>query len=96
MLSGSNAARRYDNVTKTWNGDRNIADRVSFVCLNTQGQYPEVPGMTYTNCTNQLRAQIQMQSCWDGVNLYKLDNSHVAYLSQSQFPSPKNNGIQLT
>jgi len=29
-----------------------------------------------------MRAQIQFPSCWDGVNLYKEDGSHVAYLSQ--------------
>ncbi|KAI7652069.1 WSC-domain-containing protein [Hortaea werneckii] len=28
-----------------------------------------------------MRAQIAFQSCWDGENLYKTDNSHVAYLS---------------
>ena len=38
--------------------------------------------MKNTNCSNGLRAQIQFQSCWDGINLYKSDNSHVAYMSQ--------------
>jgi hypothetical protein len=84
MLSSNNAARSYDNGTKTWNGGRNLADRVSFDCLDSEKQYPEVPGMIYTNCSNSLRAKIQMPSCWNGVNVYKLDNSHVACLSQSK------------
>lgn len=37
--------------------------------------------MNETNCINGLRAQVHFQSCWDGVNLYKEDNSHVAYMS---------------
>lgn len=95
MLSGDTAARNYDNATKTWNGGRPIADRVSFLCLDTQGQRPEVPGMTYTDCSNQLRAQIHMPSCWDGVNAYKPDNSHVAYLSQSKLAAPKSSCNKL-
>lgn len=37
--------------------------------------------MFNTNCLNGMRAQIHFQTCWDGKNLYKPDNSHVAYLS---------------
>lgn len=83
MLSGNTAARSYDNATKTWNGGRPIADRVSFVCLASQ-QYPEEYGMKYSTECDLIRAQLQMPSCWDGVNAYKSDNSHVAYLSQSK------------
>ncbi|QDS71885.1 hypothetical protein FKW77_010173 [Venturia effusa] len=81
MLSGNTTARSYDNTTKTWNGGRPIADRVSFVCLDNNKRYPEEYGMKYTDC-GQIRAQIHMPSCWDGINAYKADNSHVAYLSQ--------------
>jgi hypothetical protein len=81
MVSGSNTARSYDSATKTWNGGRPVADRVSFVCLDNANQYPEVPSMVNTHCSNGMRAQIHFQSCWDGVNLYKTDNSHVAYMS---------------
>merc|ERR1712157_208941 len=80
-LSGNTAARSYDNATKTWNGGRPIADRVTFVCLASQ-QYPEEYGMKYSTECDLIRAQLQMPSCWDGVNAYKSDNSHVAYLSQ--------------
>jgi len=42
---------------------------------------PETPGLNVTSCDQGLRAQVHFQSCWDGVNLYKPDQSHVAYLS---------------
>ena len=60
---------------------RPVSDRTSFACLDTTPT-PETPNMAKTSCSNGLRAQIQFQSCWDGVNLYKADNSHVAYMSQ--------------
>ena len=37
--------------------------------------------MFRTDCDGGLRAQIQFPSCWDGVNVYKSDQSHVAYMS---------------
>lgn len=88
MLSGASGARAYDNATMTWGNatypPRPLSDRVSFNCLNFtgSGNLPETPGMSQLNCVNGLRAQLQFQSCWDGVNLYKSDNSHVAYMSQ--------------
>ena len=60
---------------------RPVSDRVSFNCLDVS-PLPETPNMVRTNCSNGLRAQIQFQSCWDGINLYKSDQSHVAYMSQ--------------
>lgn len=81
MLSGSTNARSYDSSTMTYNNGRPISDRVSFACLDTTPS-KETPSMSSTSCKNGLRAQIQFQSCWDGVNLYKADNSHVAYMSQ--------------
>ena len=59
---------------------RPVSDRVSFNCLD-HGE-PETPGISSTSCADGLRAQLHLQSCWDGVNLYKSDNSHVAYMSQ--------------
>lgn len=85
MLSGDSGARVYDNNTLTYSdnshGGRPISDRVSWACLSTQPS-AETPGITQTNCVNGLRAQIHFQSCWNGKDLYKSDNSHVAYLSQ--------------
>jgi hypothetical protein len=54
---------------------------VSFACLSSSGPLNEQPYMFRTDCDDGLRAQIQFQSCWDGINLYKQDQSHVAYLS---------------
>ncbi|KAK1083450.1 hypothetical protein LTR33_003257 [Friedmanniomyces endolithicus] len=71
ILSGDNSARSYDNETLTWGNaaypGRPIADR---------------PYMfNVTSCVDGMRAQIAFQACWNGVDLYKSDNSHVAYLS---------------
>ncbi|KAH9811722.1 hypothetical protein Tdes44962_MAKER05870 [Teratosphaeria destructans] len=87
MLSGSQATRAYDNTTMTWGNatypGRPIADRVSFACLTEGAEPPNQPYMyNATQCINGMRAQITFQSCWNGVDLYKTDNSHVAYLSQ--------------
>lgn len=61
---------------------RPVADRVSFACLTAGPGGPETPYMqTPTLCVNGMRAQIAFQSCWNGVDLYKQDNSHVAYLN---------------
>lgn len=84
MLSGDSLARSYDNKSLTFGnaqyGSRLVADRVSFACL-AEKPLKEQPYMFETNCTNGMRAQLHFQSCWDGKNLYKPDNSHVAYLS---------------
>ena len=37
--------------------------------------------MFQTGCTNVMRAQVNFQSCWDGVNLYLDGNARVDYLS---------------
>jgi len=86
MLSGNMFARSYDNTTMTWGNKtyppRPVADRVSFVCLNDGNTVPDANHMAVTDCPYGLRAQIQMQSCWDGVNNYLPYSAHVDYLSQ--------------
>ena len=81
MVSGDAAVRSYDRTTLTYNNVRPVADRVSWACLSTKPS-AETPGINITNtdCYAGLRAQLHFQSCWDGVNLYKSDNSHVAYM----------------
>lgn len=85
VLSGDSAARSYDANTLTYGNNQYrgqpIANRVSFACLDSSGPMPETPGFGRMKCSSGLRAQIQFPSCWDGVNLYKSDQSHVAYLS---------------
>jgi hypothetical protein len=83
ILSGDKSARSYDNSTMTYgNKDypgRPVADRVSFNCIDDI--IVEKPYMHSTKCKNGMRAQIHFQSCWNGRDLYKQDNSHVAYQS---------------
>ncbi|KAF2157675.1 WSC-domain-containing protein [Myriangium duriaei CBS 260.36] len=85
IVSGNKANRRYNATGNTWGNatypSRPLQDAISFACL-AAGPGPETPNMVnVSTCINGLRAQIHFQSCWDGVNLYKTDNSHVAYLS---------------
>lgn len=80
MLSGDALARSYNKSAMTYKNTRPIADRVSFACLDTAPK-AETPGMSDTTCKNGLRAQVHFQSCWNGKDLYKPDNSHVAYMS---------------
>ena len=80
MVSGDKNARSYKKQPLIPLSDRPIADRVSFACLDGTPN-PEQPGMVNTNCKDGLRAQIHFQSCWNGKDLYKSDNSHVEYMS---------------
>lgn len=87
MLSGSPGLRAYDNITMTYGNStyppRPISDRVSFACIDYTTSHPETSGFPIKMyCPQGLRAQIQFPTCWDGVNLYKSDQSHVAHLSQ--------------
>lgn len=85
MLSGDASARAFDPLTMTYGnrtyGPTPVSNRASFACLDSSGPMPETPGLNVTKCSSGLRAQIHFQSCWDGVNLYKSDQSHVDYLS---------------
>lgn len=60
---------------------RPVSDAVSFKCIGGTNE-TETSGFQYLDCPYGLRAQLQFQTCWDGVNLYKLDNSHVSHMSQ--------------
>jgi hypothetical protein len=82
MISGDSQARLYNNAIKTYLEIRPVADRVTFACLDISGPMPEQHYLARSNCSHGLRAQISFQSCWDGVSLFKDDQSHVAYMSQ--------------
>ncbi|KAL8926746.1 MAG: hypothetical protein Q9208_002820 [Pyrenodesmia sp. 3 TL-2023] len=81
MVSGKASARSYDQNTLIPGTKRPVADRVSFACLDYSSSSKEQPGMVSTDCKNGLRAQVHFQSCWNGKDLYKTDNSHVEYMS---------------
>ena len=82
MVTGDSTLRSYDAKSLTYLGGRPIADRVSFKCLDSSGEIEETHSMTRTDCDTGMRAQMQFQTCWDGINTYKSDQSHVAYLSE--------------
>ncbi|KIW78442.1 hypothetical protein Z517_08278 [Fonsecaea pedrosoi CBS 271.37] len=81
MITGDTRQRSYDNTTLTYMDTRPVADRVSFRCINEANDIPEEHYMFRSDCVNGMRAQINFQSCWDGVNLYLENSAHVAYLS---------------
>ncbi|EXJ89515.1 hypothetical protein A1O3_02582 [Capronia epimyces CBS 606.96] len=81
MISGDTRQRSYDTSTLTYLETRPVADRVSFRCINEANDIPETHYISQTDCVNGLRAQINFQSCWDGVNTYLDNSAHVAYLS---------------
>ncbi|KAL8689292.1 MAG: hypothetical protein Q9218_005004 [Villophora microphyllina] len=80
MVSGSKNARSYNQNALIPGSQRPVADRVSFACLDGTSS-KEQPGMVRTDCKHGLRAQIHFQSCWNGIDLYKEDNSHVEYMT---------------
>lgn len=87
MLSGDAAARSFnDTPVSSVEGAEPYGNRVSFNCL-TDSPNPQSPQMNMTDCDNGLRAQIQFQSCWDGVNKYLPDNSHVGKLNLRLYSS---------
>ncbi|KIX92606.1 uncharacterized protein Z520_11635 [Fonsecaea multimorphosa CBS 102226] len=81
MITGDTRQRSYDNTTLTYLNTRPVADRVSFHCIDEANDIPEQHYMFRTDCVNGMRAQVNFQSCWDGVNLYLDNNAHVDYLS---------------
>ncbi|KIW24456.1 uncharacterized protein PV07_10168 [Cladophialophora immunda] len=81
MITGDTRQRSYDNSTLTYLNTRPVADRVSFHCIDEANDIPEQHYMFRTDCVNGMRAQVNFQSCWDGVNLYLDNNAHVDYLS---------------
>ncbi|KIW95941.1 uncharacterized protein Z519_03007 [Cladophialophora bantiana CBS 173.52] len=81
MITGDSRLRSYDNTTLTYLNTRPVADRVSFHCIDEANDIPEQHYMFRTDCVNGMRAQVNFQSCWDGVNLYLDNNAHVDYLS---------------
>lgn len=80
MVSGDKLARSYKKDKILRGSDRPVSDRVNFACLGDTWS-KESNYMAKTDCKNGLRAQIHFQSCWNGVDLYEPDNSHVEYLS---------------
>lgn len=87
MLSGINTARTQDLAARTYGNSsypsRLVSEAVSMACINyTPGMGSETRNLTNMDCPQGFRAQVHMQTCWDGKNLYLPDQLHVAHLSQ--------------
>ena len=95
MLSGDPLARSYKTFPMTHENVRPVADRISFACLDAAPML-ETPNLSNMQCKNGLRAQLHFQSCWNGKDLYKEDNSHVAYMSaMDKGVCPPTHSVQL-
>ncbi|GAB7345585.1 hypothetical protein MBLNU457_3887t1 [Dothideomycetes sp. NU457] len=71
---------------------------VSFVCLNYSSTSPYFNELPDQVCPDGLRAQIFFPSCWDGVNLYLPDQSHMAYPTEYSYndgPCPASHPVHL-
>lgn len=69
------------------NPPRLVAEAINFACLGANKALPEQNGLINSywkpfECVNGLRAQIHFPTCWNGLDLYKTDGSHVTHLSQ--------------
>jgi Domain of unknown function (DUF1996) len=80
MVAGSAAARSYDPTTFVEGGTTPISDRVSWLCI-TSPPTAQTPGFANIDCPDGLRGQITFPTCWNGVDLYQPDQSHVQYLT---------------
>ncbi|PWZ03577.1 hypothetical protein BCV70DRAFT_142299, partial [Testicularia cyperi] len=54
-------------------------DIVSFVCLDYVNGSSQTPTFPQKACPQGLRTQVIFPSCWNGVDLYQTDQSHVVY-----------------
>ncbi|GAA5869831.1 hypothetical protein JCM16303_001811 [Sporobolomyces ruberrimus] len=67
-----------DPFRRTYNEKNEVDQAIGWNCLGSPSPTRK-PGLPTVNCPNGLRGEIRFPSCWDGVNLYKPDQSHVAY-----------------
>ncbi|BGP52305.1 hypothetical protein JCM10450v2_008276 [Rhodotorula kratochvilovae] len=73
MLAGSPFRRTYNASS--------LADQaIGWNCLGAVGvKETRVPELPRQNCPDGLRGEIRFPSCWNGKDLYKTDQSHMAY-----------------
>ncbi|KAG8532193.1 uncharacterized protein KY384_003834 [Bacidia gigantensis] len=82
MVTGNPFAR--SSSIKTCHHEDNSVEDITFTCLNSN---LASGSLNFTDCTNTLRIQAKFQSCWNGKDVFKADNSHVAYKSGNACPS---------
>ena len=75
MISG-------DAFLRTYNASSYAQQAVTFLCLDFKGTSTRYNMLPPVRCPSGIRAQLNFQSCWDGVNVDSPDHkSHVAYMS---------------
>ncbi|KAK8846803.1 hypothetical protein IAR55_005891 [Kwoniella newhampshirensis] len=68
-----------DITRTTYNSSNALDNAVSFQCIDAGGSYDKTPYIPSNRECLTLRPQINFPECWDGVNAYKEDGSHVYY-----------------
>lgn len=75
---------------RTYDPTKQLDNAISFVCLDYYNSHTGDPAwdqrndfFTTHNCPNGMRLQFNFPACWDGINLYKDDNTHMAYTIQN-------------
>ncbi|WWD22136.1 hypothetical protein CI109_106625 [Kwoniella shandongensis] len=63
----------------TYNSSNALDNAVSFQCIDAKGSYDKTPYIPTDRECLTIRPQINFPECWDGVNAYKQDGSHVSY-----------------
>ncbi|GAA6057272.1 hypothetical protein JCM3770_004527 [Rhodotorula araucariae] len=86
-----------DPFARTYNQTGSAQDTIGWNCLGgpepTRVEGSGLPVDRY--CADNLRGEIRFPSCWDGVNLYNRDNSHVAYSAGEIGPCPDTHPVRL-
>ncbi|GAA5911357.1 hypothetical protein JCM5296_007334 [Sporobolomyces johnsonii] len=79
---------------RTYNESNLEEQAIGWNCL---GSAPptRVPRLPQVNCPDGLRGEIRFPSCWDGTNLYKSDQSHMAYSDGETGPCPSTHPVRI-
>ncbi|GAA6054850.1 hypothetical protein JCM3770_004105 [Rhodotorula araucariae] len=73
MLAGS-------PLRRTFNASSQVDQAIGWNCLGAAGtMQTRVPELPKQNCPDGLRGEIRFPSCWNGKDLHKADQSHMAY-----------------
>ncbi|GAA5993426.1 hypothetical protein JCM10908_002183 [Rhodotorula pacifica] len=87
MLAGSPMRRTYN--------DSNLVDQaIGWNCLGSASPTRN-PWLPKVKCSNGLRGEVRFPSCWNGEDLYKTDQSHVAYSQGESGPCPASHPKRL-
>ncbi|GAA5913421.1 DUF1996 and WSC domain-containing protein [Sporobolomyces salmoneus] len=83
-----------DPFRRTFNEKNEVDKAIGWNCLGSQSPTRN-PWLPKVNCPDGLRGEMRFPSCWDGKNMYKPDQSHVAYSQGESGPCPKSHPKRL-